>query len=36
MVKLNYVGVVDDLDTWEVIDAETGQIIGYNQKAKEE
>lgn len=29
-------GVIDGLQTWEVINADTGETIGYNQTAVEE
>lgn len=30
-VITTYVGVVDGLDTWEVRDAATGELVGINQ-----
>ena len=36
MVKLNDIGIVDGLQTWEVIDEATGEVIGYNQTTLEE
>jgi hypothetical protein len=35
IVKLKDVGIVDGLQTWEVIDEATGQVIGYNQTIPE-
>jgi len=32
---LNYIGIIDGLHTWEVINTATGQVIGYNQTAVE-
>jgi len=35
-VEFKELGIVDGLMTVEVIDADTGQVIGYNQTAVEE
>jgi hypothetical protein len=35
-VKLNDLGVIDGMQTWEVIDTETNEVIGYNQTAADE
>jgi hypothetical protein len=35
-VEFKELGIVDGLITVEVIDADTGQVIGYNQTAVEE
>jgi hypothetical protein len=35
-VELKDLGVIDGLHTWEVIDADTGLTIGYNQSAPDE
>jgi hypothetical protein len=35
IVKLKDIGIVDGLQTWEVIDEATGQVIGYNQTEPE-
>lgn len=32
-VELHDLGIVDGLHTWEVINLETGETIGYNQTA---
>jgi hypothetical protein len=32
-VTLKDLGIVDGLQTWEVINADTGEVIGYNQTA---
>jgi hypothetical protein len=32
---LNYIGIINGLQTWEVINADTGEVIGYNQTAVE-
>jgi hypothetical protein len=31
IVKLNDLGIIDGMQTWEVIDEATGNVIGYNQ-----
>jgi hypothetical protein len=31
--RLNYIGIVDEMQTWEVINEITGEVIGYNQTA---
>ena len=36
MVKLNDIGIVDGLQTWEVIDEATDDVIGYNQTAPDD
>jgi hypothetical protein len=36
IVKLNDLGIIDGLHTWEVIDTSTGEVIGYNQTTPEE
>lgn len=35
-VELNDIGIVDGLHTYEVINTDTGETIGYNQSAPEE
>jgi hypothetical protein len=32
-VAREYVGVTDGLDTWEISDAETGEVLGSDQTA---
>ncbi len=34
-VEFKELGIIDGLQTWEVINADTGQVIGYNQSAVE-
>ena len=34
-VTLRDLGIIDGLHTWEVVNADTGQVIGYNQSASE-
>jgi len=34
-IETNYIGVVDGLQTWEVINTDTGEVIGYNQTLEE-
>ena len=35
-VQLIDLGVTNGMQTWEVVDVETGETIGYNQTAIEE
>lgn len=34
-VELRDLGVINGLQTWEVIDLSTGNVIGYNQTVPE-
>ena len=36
MDKTNYVGIINGLKTWEVINEATGEIIGHNQTMPDE
>lgn len=35
-VTIKDLGIVDGLHTWEVSNADTGEVIGYNQSEAEE
>ena len=35
-VELKDLGVIDGFQTWEVSNADTGEVIGYNQTTIEE
>lgn len=32
-VTTRYIGIVDGLHTWEVLDSESGEVVGLNQSA---
>jgi hypothetical protein len=34
-VQVKDIGLVDGMQTWEVIDTATGEVIGYNQTPPE-
>ena len=36
IVDTEFVGVVDGLETWEVTNPKTGEVIGYNVSAPSE
>lgn len=36
MIRTKYIGLVDGLETYEVTDTETGEVIGYNQSVPTE
>jgi hypothetical protein len=35
MEKLNDLGIIDGMQTWEVIDEATGDVIGHNRTPAE-
>lgn len=35
-VTLNNLGLINGIETWEVVDTQTGSVIGFNRKLNEE